>query len=481
MVTIPEYIIKLSVSLAVLYIFYRIVLYRLTFYQWNRVYLLSYSLLSFILPFINISPWMEKQGMEGSPVYGIPSIGNYALKPGGSGISWTVAEWLLILIASGVVILSGRMLMSYLSLKRIRKQAVLWHADQEVRLFNTEARINPFSFGRSIYVNKQLHSEEELQRIILHEMVHVKQKHTIDLMIGECLSIINWYNPFAWLIRNAIRQNLEFIADKNVLDRGYDKKEYQYLLLKVIGLPQYSIASNFSLPNLKKRIIMMNKMKSATLHLTRFLFALPLLSIVLLSFRNESIRIMEKKRAAIPVPAILMDTVPSKTTNTISLKLIGDPSPTREHNKNGYMLSVADDAGECIVIVKDNNQRIIKALTLTDWNANKIRNEKKYGSIPPARFKVAPRWVVGRPFTFVPSEVANEKPLYIVDQIEQKPGFDVRSIQPSVIKIVTVIKGSEATKRYGDKGVHGVVEIELKKDSLKIGVLEDSLKTGIHN
>ncbi|MFI5193740.1 MAG: M56 family metallopeptidase [Chitinophagales bacterium] len=281
------------------------------------------------------------------------------------------------LLVLGIAILSGRMLISYWSLKWIRKQAVLWHADQNVRLFNTRARINPFSFGRPIYVNKQLHSEDELQRIILHEMVHVKQKHTIDLVIGECMSIINCYNPFAWLIRNAIRQNLEFIADKNVLDEGYDKKEYQYLLLKVIGLSQYSIANNFSLPNLKKRIIMMNKMKSASLHLTRFLFALPLLSIVLLSFRNESIRITEGKRATIPVPAIRMDTIPAKATDTVSLRLIADSSATRKHNKNGYLLSVADNAGECIVIVKDNNQRIIKALTLR--TGTRIRSEMKKG------------------------------------------------------------------------------------------------------
>ncbi|MFI5193741.1 MAG: hypothetical protein ACHQD7_06775 [Chitinophagales bacterium] len=96
MASIPEYIIKLSVSLAVLYIFYRIVLHRLTFYQWNRIYLLGYSLLSFILPFVNITPWIDKPGMEGSPLNRIPALGNYALTPTASGISWTMAEWALI-------------------------------------------------------------------------------------------------------------------------------------------------------------------------------------------------------------------------------------------------------------------------------------------------------------------------------------------------------------------------------------------------
>ncbi|MFI5124499.1 MAG: M56 family metallopeptidase [Chitinophagales bacterium] len=469
MVSIQEYIIKLSVSLTVLYTFYRIVLYRLTFYQWNRIYLLGYSLLSFVLPFINITPWIEKQGMEGSPLYKIPALGNYALAPTGSGISWTIAEWMLILLVSGIAILSGRMMISYWSLKRIRKQAVLWHADQEVRLFNTGARINPFSFGRSIYVNKKLHSEDELQRIILHEMVHVKQKHTIDLVIGECLSIINWYNPFAWLIRNAIRQNLEFIADKSVLDKGYDKKEYQYLLLKVIGLSQYSMANNFSLPNLKKRIIMMNKMKSATRHLTRFLFALPLLSVVLLAFRNDSKQVRERNPEIISMPLIHTDTIPGKNRVYENVVFFPDTSAVQKPNKNNYILSIADNSGEAVVIIKDNKQKIIKALTIVDWNADKAQNEKKYGRISGVA-TVALRLTQA---VFLKDSPVAQKPIYIVNGITQGPAFDVNSVEPSAIQSITIFKGPEAIKRYGDNAAHGAIIIELKsKDSLKTETID---------
>lgn len=71
-------------------------------------------------------------------------------------------------------------------------------------------------------------------------MAHVRQRHTIDLAIGEMICVINWFNPFASLTRNAVRQNLEFIADQNVLTKGCDRTAYQYLLLKVIGVPQYA-------------------------------------------------------------------------------------------------------------------------------------------------------------------------------------------------------------------------------------------------
>src|SRR4029453_17672904 len=101
---------------------------------------------------------------------------------------------------------------------------------------------------------------------------HVKQRHSIDIIWGEILCMLNWYNPFAWLLKSAIRQNLEFIADNKVMEHGIDKKEYQYLLLKVIGNNQFSIAPKFNFSSLKKRIAMMNKMKTAGVHLVKFLF-----------------------------------------------------------------------------------------------------------------------------------------------------------------------------------------------------------------
>ena len=120
-----------------------------------------------------------------------------------------------------------------------------------------------------------------------HEFIHVKQKHSIDILWGEVLCIVNWFNPFAWLIRNAIRQNLEFIADNKVLEDGIDKKQYQYLLLKVTGNNHYSIANQFNFSSLKKRIAMMNKMRSAQMHLVKFLFILPIVAVMLLAFRRH--------------------------------------------------------------------------------------------------------------------------------------------------------------------------------------------------
>ena len=306
--------------------------------------------------------------------------------------------------------------------------------------------------------------QDELKEIIRHEFIHVKQKHTLDIIWGELLCILNWYNPIAWLIRKSIRQNLEFIADNKVLQSGIDKKEYQYLLLKVIGVSHFSIATQFNFSSLKKRIAMMNKIKSARVHLLKFLFMLPLIAVLLLAFRNKFNEInkvesngeisykVENSDANANMPVgqiVLLDTVPGKrklpanvssvsvkndiatvklkngTIETYNLnneeelekfeKKYGkmpdppppppvpptstkppkDPAPpipppnTREsvrieqkENSKGYIVTVADNNGECVVIIKDKDKKIVKAMLLTEWNDHEFENAAKYGEIP---------------------------------------------------------------------------------------------------
>jgi hypothetical protein len=288
---------KLSVSLAVVWGFYQVVLRRLTFHRLNRWYLLGYSLLSFLIPFINIGP-MLASGPTGEQMLlrYIPAIGgggalagaaanavavNAGRAPGISG--WTI---LLAVLVLGALLLLVRLGLRWISLVQLRRKARLVEG-MGVRIYQVEGRITPFSFGNAIYINQALHTEKEWEDIILHEYVHIRQRHTADILIAELLCIFNWYNPIAWLIRHSIKQNLEFIADQSVLDKGVDRKDYQYHLLKVVGEPQYRLANNFNFPSLKRRIVMMNKLRSARAHLLKLLFLLPLLALLLTAFRDR--------------------------------------------------------------------------------------------------------------------------------------------------------------------------------------------------
>ncbi len=288
------YILKLSISLAVVYFFYRFVLRKLTFYTWNRWYLLGYSFLSFFIAFFNITPLFQSGLLSyNKAVQFVPSIdfyrGDISAGRGAEAIgqsNWSNWNWCLLIVIMGAVVLSLRLIIQYFSFLKIRSKAELL-SENETKIYHMEADIIPFSFGNSIFINKQLHSLDELQEIVRHEFVHVKQKHSIDILWSELLCIVSWYNPFSWLLKRSIRQNLEFIADNKVLESGMNKKEYQYLLLKVIGNNHFSIASKFNFSSLKKRIAMMNKMKTARMHIVKFLFILPLVAVLLIAFRKK--------------------------------------------------------------------------------------------------------------------------------------------------------------------------------------------------
>jgi hypothetical protein len=284
---ILQYIVKWSIALCAVFLFYRFVLRPLTFYQWNRRYLVAYSIVALFIPFINLYTYVpEKQLQQNQLVKFIPVINIGQQQTASTG---NIDPWLIggVLMLAGSLFLLARLAIQWISLLRIRRNATrIYHP--EAKVYHVNENVIPFSFGDAIYVNTSLHTEEELNDIILHEFVHVRQKHSFDIIWSEILCILNWYNPFAWLIRNAIRQNLEFIADQSVLTHGLDKTTYQYHLLKVIGSSQYSIANNFNFSSLKKRIAMMNRLKSARVHLVKFLFVLPLLAVMLVAFRNSN-------------------------------------------------------------------------------------------------------------------------------------------------------------------------------------------------
>jgi len=472
-----DYLLKLSISLAVVYGFYFLVLRRLTFYNWNRWYLLLYAAICFYIPFIDIAYLLGFT--ENNPVLEtIPAL-NFSISSGASKLIVTdhaFIKWLLtilpIVLLTGAIILSVRLGIQYISFLRLKNTAILLN-DDGVKIYQVEKCIIPFSIGNSIFIHAGLHNDDGLKEIMRHEFVHVKQKHTIDILFTELLCIINWYNPFAWLIRHAIRQNLEFIADNNVLQNGFDKKEYQYLLLKVIGVSHFSIAHQFNFSSLKKRIVMMNKMKSARVHLIRFLFMLPIGATLLLAFR-----VKHESNWAAPAQT-------NFTTVSFGLKNTSDTLPTpAEFPKNVQSINVEN--GKATVALKSGKQEKYDLDDVKELAAF----TKKYGTLPPppplpplpplppppppvpdnAPIPLPPPAGVPMPPPPPPipqKEVLSAKvknsvpPLYLLNGtlLTEK----LENINPSDIERVEVFKGEEAITKYGENGKNGVVSITTKK------------------
>ncbi|MBG9377801.1 M56 family metallopeptidase [Panacibacter sp. DH6] len=284
-----SYLLKLSACYAVVYLFYYALLRQLTRYRFNRFFLLCASLLAFVMPLINIQAFVTDETINTSVLLSnIPAMSKATqlLIPADRINSF--AEGVLVtLFFTGMAVCAVYFMLQLLSFKKLVRNAVLFGKTKDIKLYHINHDIIPFSFGNVIYLNKDKHTATELKEILQHESVHVQQKHTIDILLSELVCMLNWYNPFVWLIKMCVKQNLEFLADEGVVNAGAEKKNYQYMLLKVAGY-SLPVVSSFNFTGLKSRIYMMNKEKSSKKHLLKILMIVPLLALLMVAFREDS-------------------------------------------------------------------------------------------------------------------------------------------------------------------------------------------------
>lgn len=250
----------------------------------NRCFLVLGIVFSTAYPFIDLTDFFHRQEINNNVVTYLPQLNQTAseLVPTGFFINnWPILSALFYL---GVLFMTIRLGVQFLSLYKIhRKSQPGTVANYNVRLLNES--VSPFSFWQTVYVNPTLHSDNELDTILAHEMVHVKQWHSLDIILAELSVVFYWFNPGVWLMKKAVKENLEFITDQNILKKGMDRKVYQYSLLGVGQLsPSAAIVNNFNLSDLKKRIQMMNAKRSSKITLSRYMFALPVLLLTTLAF-----------------------------------------------------------------------------------------------------------------------------------------------------------------------------------------------------
>jgi len=200
-----------------------------------------------------------------------------------------VINWIFYLYWFGVVIFGLNLLMqaAILLYNAYSSPAI---KDGKFRIIEITGDKAPCSFGNNIFINPEKYDFETYNQILLHEKIHIEQKHTFDLLLAEILLIFQWFNPFAWLWRKELENNLEFLTDNKLLQQnGVEKTSYQLSLLKVAA-PHYSLSltTNYNQSLLKKRLLMMNAKKSNVHTIWKYFFLLPLMVLFVCLF-NEPI------------------------------------------------------------------------------------------------------------------------------------------------------------------------------------------------
>ena len=285
------YLIKINVALVLLYGFYRLTVSRDTFFGLRRLALWLIYAVALMVPALNLEYWVRDTPtmVSMANVYADTFYPVVVVKAQAPSITWM--DMLLGIYWAGVAVLSLRLVWQLFSIIRLaaisRKQEV---EGITVHLLRGEG--SPFSFFRWVFMYPSTLEGKQLHEVMVHECTHVSGLHSLDTLFSELFSIACWFNPFAWLMKQEVRMNLEYLADESVLSDGNARKSYQYHLLGLAyRQPNEStkIANNFNLLPLKKRIKMMNKRRTSEIGKAKYLLFAPLAGALLMVSNIESV------------------------------------------------------------------------------------------------------------------------------------------------------------------------------------------------
>ncbi len=435
------YILKSAVCLSLFYLFYRLLLSKETFHRFNRIALLGILFLSLLIPFIEVTTTHQSElnqtMLTVEQLLLMAEAGAMELaemeivQPEELSISWV--QVLLLFYLAGIVFFACRNLYSLSRLLLLIKSGKRERLDGGIRLIVLEREVAPFSWMRYIVISRK-DLEEDGREILIHEMAHIRNRHSIDLLITDVCLFFQWFNPGIWLLKQELQNIHEYEADETVINEGIDAKEYQLLLIKkAVGTRLYSMANSFNHSKLKKRITMMLKEKSNPWARLKYLYVLPLAAIAVTAFARPEI---------------------SEKADEISAVKVNDLAAILEarNEENVVEASVADTAKNKVVVV---------GKVMSKDSVFIVKGEKATS------------------ISVSGASLSNEKtPLIIINGKESDRAV-VDALDPSRIENISVLKNENAVKIYGEKAKDGAMIIQLKSTEVQMFSNKDAIGANV--
>jgi hypothetical protein len=258
-----HYLAEANIYLGVFYLTYCLFLTKETYYTFNRVYLLVCCVLAFALPLIQLG-FLKPSVAIITGTIDAPVIAE----------RFTWQDGLLYSYITGVLILAIQFALKLYQLHKLARLKPAY-SDKDYKLIRLEGSNVAFSFFNYLFIGAEAAEPELITR---HELVHIRQKHSADVMFLELLKIINWFNPAIYLLQNSIKTVHEYIADEQTALAATDPTAYStFLVNNAYGISGPSFTHLFFNYNLlKKRIIMLHQKRSGSLARLKYLIAVPL-------------------------------------------------------------------------------------------------------------------------------------------------------------------------------------------------------------
>ena len=448
------YILKSGVCLSLFYLFYRLLLSKETFYRFNRIALLGILVFSLLLPLIEVTK--APQNEINQAVLTIEQLlvmaenhqetqvttvveGDDLVDTWRSPVHWI--EIVLLFYIAGIFFLVCRNVYSLFRLVRLTNTVQRRQIDKHTVLLVHDRNVAPFSWMKFVVISRT-DLEENGREILIHECAHIRKHHSWDLLIADICIFFQWFNPGAWLLKQELQNIHEYEADEAVINEGINARDYQLLLIKkAVGTRLYSMANSFNHSKLKKRITMMLKEKSNPWARLKYLYVLPLAAIAVTAFARPEISEKADEISAVKVndlAAIVEAKVEEITKDVLKDSLKAKPYVVPEKSKMYGGRWVSKDSStvysaDSVVIFNDSVTSKRSSVVLYGGRFERISESNK-------------------PLILVDGKEVSKDTLYSIMNDEANPNR---------IKTVSILRSDAALSIYGEKGKHGVYDIEL--------------------
>ena len=283
---ILPYIIKSAMALALLYTCIVPLLEKETFHRLNRILILGCLIMSFAIPLVHFTGGTNPTVDMVRQAVLLPEVlinGNASEQS-----VWSWADIMTCIYIIGVVAIFLMTVVQTVRLTRQLRQCEHITDNRGNTIVLTDCATSPFCLFHYIVMSRDDYANNR-SYILTHEQEHIRLGHSIDLVVLQAATIIQWFNPFVWLIGKNLKAIHEFEVDEAVLNKGIDATQYQkFLVIKAVGNRLQPFANNLNKESLKRRIIMMNQKRSNRWMMLKALFVIPVATLAVSVFANTS-------------------------------------------------------------------------------------------------------------------------------------------------------------------------------------------------
>ena len=286
------YLVQVIITSGILYAYYHFALRNKKFHRYNRFYLLAATFISITIPFLNIPVYFTQSETDSSFVLQTLTVFS-STGPGApvlaaanethhiNWFTWRNLSYSFYILIASIALL--RIIISLIKIRRLAKNNPIEQLDN-IHFVNTNEPGTPFSFFRWLFWNRKIELRSEKgEQIFRHELFHIKQKHSWDIMYMELLAVIFWINPFFHLMKKESKAIHEFLADQFAVTENTKWQYAELLLMQVLNTNQ-QLVNPFFHNQIKRRIAMITTSKKPSYQYLRKLMVFPVAAIVIALF-----------------------------------------------------------------------------------------------------------------------------------------------------------------------------------------------------